>query len=193
MLWLDSITAADSLPAIWLIASGEAPRNRPERTSLRHGISRQIIAAQTGIKADQVVLSHDSAGRLLPFGSGLRTIHISHATRNGFVAVALASGPVGVDVEAVDAGPIPVQALHLAERTWLVGLPESRRPEAFAQLWAAKEAHGKWAGTGLVEPDRFPILPDQTGGWIASGLIAAVITTRLVVRNGTALAVAVAH
>jgi phosphopantetheinyl transferase len=92
----------------------------------------------------------------------------------------------------VGAGPIPLQALHRAEQLWLNQTAEAERPRAFACLWAAKEAYGKWAGTGLVEPDRLAILPNAAGGWSPAGAADAHIETRLVVRDGVELALAVA-
>ncbi len=193
MLWLDDFVKADSLPAVWLIATGEAPATRPERSRLRHGVTRRIIAAQTGMAAGQVALSHDRAGRLLPFRCGDGVIHACHATRTGFVAVALAHEGVGVDVECVSDGPIPMLALHLDEQAWLRSLPENGRARAFAQLWAAKEAHGKWLGAGVPQPDAFAVLPRDGGGWAAAAAPASAITVRLFARDGLDLAVAVAR
>lgn len=189
MLRLDSIRPADSLPAIWLIGTGEAPRNRPERSALRARISRAVIAAQTGRDAASIVIGHEPAGRPVLPGVDL---HLSHAARAGFVAVALARSPIGVDVEEVGHGPLPLAALHRAEQLWLAQIAEDRRAEAFARLWAAKEAYGKWAGTGLGEPDRFALLATGETGFSVTGVPPARIESWLCERAGVRLALALA-
>jgi phosphopantetheinyl transferase len=192
MLWFDTLRPAEALPAAWLIETGERPRTRPERSALRHDISRAVIASQTGFAVDVVTLAHDAAGALrirTPSSTGL---HASHATRDGLVLTALAGRPVGADIETVGQGPIPLGALHPDEQAWLARLSENERWPAFACLWAAKEAHGKWAGTGLPQTDLHPVLPLGPDEWRAAGQASPAITTRLVERSGRRYALAVA-
>jgi phosphopantetheinyl transferase len=192
MQWLDDFSKADSLPAVWLVATGEQPRARAERSALRGAVSRRIASIQLGLDEERVALSHDAAGRPGLSVAGVDAPHLSHATRGGFVAVALADGAVGVDVEQVGSGPIPMQALHRAEQLWLAQLAEGERERAFAQLWAAKEAYGKWLGVGLAEPDSHAILPGRDGAWVSACGSDVAIAVRLAARGGLELAVAVA-
>jgi phosphopantetheinyl transferase len=192
MHWLDGFSKSDSLPAVWLVATGQTPRTRPERSALRAAVSRRLAAIQLGIDDREIALGHDAAGRPSLTVAGAATPQLSHATRAGFVAVALADGTVGVDVEEVGAGPIPMQALHRAEQLWLAQLAEGERERAFAQLWAAKEAYGKWLGVGLAEPDSHAILPGRDGAWVSACGADVSIAVRLVQRAGIELAVAVA-
>lgn len=151
MLWLSSPDArAATLPAIWLIATDRRPATLPERSALRRGLARSILANQFNLDPEAVALDHEPAGRPLianPHGSGL---HLSLATRAGLVAVALSHQPAGVDIEGVEltAEP-PLAALHPGERAMLQALPPPARPLAFAQLWSAKEAYVKALGTGF--------------------------------------------
>ncbi len=190
--WLDGFSRAEGLPAVWLIATGQTPRTRPERSALRAAASCRIASIQFGVDAEAVALRHDPAGRPSLTLEGVAAPQLSHATRAGFVAVALADGSVGVDVEEVGAGPIPMQALHRAEQLWLAQLAEADRECAFAQLWAAKEAFGKWLGVGLSAPDSHAILPGRDGAWASACGADAAIAVRLVERAGRRLAVAVA-
>lgn len=102
MLWLSSADeTAPVLPAAWLIATAERPRNLPERSALRQAVGRRVLARQFGLPEQAVTLAHEPAGRPLiaaPPGTGLG---LSLATRAGLVAVGLAHGPVGVDVEQI--------------------------------------------------------------------------------------------
>lgn len=159
MHWLTSPIAAPALPATWLIATGASPANLAERSALRRETARRIIAAQLSLPIEAIAIGHDERGRPLlaqPVGTGL---HLSLATRAGFVALALAQHPVGVDVERVEplAAP-PLASLHPQERQALLALPELARPLAFAQLWAAKEAYVKALGTGFARaPESFSV------------------------------------
>lgn len=154
MLWLSSADeTAPALPAIWLIETGERPRNLPERSALRRAVARRVLARQLGLPESAVALAHEPAGRPLiaaPQGTGLR---LSLATRAGLVAIGLAHGPVGVDVEEIAPGDEPaLDLLHPQERRMLLDLPRPARPACFAQLWSAKEAYVKALGTGFARP-----------------------------------------
>jgi phosphopantetheinyl transferase len=180
MIWLSSETEpAPRLPAVWLIATGAEPANLTERSALRRGVARRILAMQANLTEAGVVIDHDEHGRPLlarPAGTGL---HLSLATRAGLVAVALAHRPVGVDVERIDPlAPPPLAVLHPRERETLLALPEAARPLAFARIWAAKEAYVKALGTGFARaPDSFSVsllgddtfAPDDLAGRSATG------------------------
>lgn len=193
MQWIDGIARAESLPAVWIVPTEATPRSRPERSALRGGVSRRIAALQLGLRAEQIVIAHDSAGRPLLPDPSCGGLCLSHATRGGIVAVALAESAIGVDIEAIGAGPVPLQALHRAEQLWLAQIAEAGREARFAELWAAKEAYGKWAGTGLPETDAFALLPDPVLGWKVAGAPQARIETRRLSLSRAGFAAAVAH
>jgi 4'-phosphopantetheinyl transferase len=192
MLWLDSLVRAPALPCVWLIDTGQRPFTRPERTELRHATSRAVIALQAAAHALDIRIVNEPSGRPVIRAERLDGLHLSHATRGGMVAVALAEGPVGVDVEEIGVEPIPLLALHRAEQIWLNQIAEPGRAAAFAQLWAVKEAYGKWAGVGLGEPDSFAALPTPEGAWRVTGAPAAQIATRMFEANGRRFAAAAA-
>lgn len=154
MHWSEDIAEiAPALPAIWLVRTNAAPRNLTERSALRRGTAREIVARQLGCPAEQVVIGHDPAGRPLLAVPGTPQLHVSLATRAGVVAVGLARRPLGVDVESVDAGAAPpFDLLHPDERRLLEAMKPAGRPLAFARLWAAKEAYVKALGTGFARP-----------------------------------------
>lgn len=185
MIWLTSPDAtAPALPAAWLIASGKNPRNLKERSALRRTMARQLIARQFNLESDVIEIEHDEAGQPIlvhPAGSGL---HLSLATRDGLVAVALAHDPVGIDVERIDSdAEPPLATLHRQESEALLALPAPARPLAFAQLWSAKEAYVKALGLGFVRPpesfavsllstERFEVFdPDRPGVTAGAGRI----------------------
>lgn len=160
MHWSDDADAiAPALPAIWLVRTDARPCNLTERSALRRGLARRIVARQLGCRAEGVAIAHDAAGRPLldlPRGSGL---HLSLATRAGIVAVGLAHQPLGVDVEQIDerAAP-PLDLLHPEERSALLAVGAAQRARNFASLWAAKEAYVKALGSGFRRaPESFAV------------------------------------
>ena len=86
-------------------------------------------------------------------------IEHSVAHSGDLVAVAVASAPVGVDVEQLDGRPHPLaggdpdalagMVLSAAERAVLAEVPAAGRPRAFLVAWTRKEAVTKATGDGL--------------------------------------------
>ncbi|MGX1885324.1 4'-phosphopantetheinyl transferase family protein [Streptomyces sp. NPDC055287] len=80
-------------------------------------------------------------------------VHFSLSHAGDVVIVALASAPVGVDVEEVPrpdlAAATATTALHPAELRELAALAPGARGAAFARCWTRKEAYLKATGTGL--------------------------------------------
>jgi 4'-phosphopantetheinyl transferase len=67
--------------------------------------------------------------------------------------VAIAAGPVGVDIEALPSRETVEEVsglLHPAERSEILGAPASEQAELFARLWTRKEAYLKAVGVGLA-------------------------------------------
>ncbi len=154
MHWFDDADAiAPALPAIWLVRTEAEPRNLTERSALRRGTARRIMARQLGCREGDVVIDHDKAGRPFLALPSARALHLSFATRAGVVVTGLAQHPVGVDVEHVDPAAVPpLDLLHPEERRFLAAAAPAFRPLAFARLWAAKEAYVKALGTGFTRP-----------------------------------------
>lgn len=191
MRWIDELARSPDLPALWIIQTGAQPLTRPERGALRQATSRKVVALQTGAAEGDIEIAHEASGRPIIMGAG-QGLQLSHATRDGIVIVGLSAQPIGVDIECVAAGPVPMQALHRAEQLWLAQAPPAERERRFAALWAAKEAYGKWAGTGLPQTDAFALLPDAETGWRVAGAAPARITTREITIGGVELVTAVA-
>lgn len=190
MIWLTTLDAtASSLPAAWLIETGERPANLTDRSALRQATARRVLGRQFGLPADAVEIDHDAGGRPLlggPVGGGL---HISLATRAGLVVVGLAERPVGVDVERVEPdGQPPLAVLHPSERAILLALPPAERPSTFARLWSAKEAYVKALGTGFLQPpESFAVMllsDDRFAVAARAGLPSATGTSRILNENG---------
>ncbi|WP_069169898.1 4'-phosphopantetheinyl transferase family protein [Streptomyces griseus] len=79
-------------------------------------------------------------------------LHFSLSHCEGLSLIAVAAGPVGVDVEPVPAAQTLVEAadvLHPAESAELAALDPGLRPAAFARVWTRKEACLKGLGIGL--------------------------------------------
>lgn len=119
----------------------------------RRLLLRRFVAALTGCPAAAVMVASD-AGRpcLQP---PLQGVFVSTASREGWVALALAASPVGVDVERVGPAREPAwNVLSPAEQAALRRRPKEERWPAFLTLWTAKEAYLKAIGLGLSREPR---------------------------------------
>jgi 4'-phosphopantetheinyl transferase len=152
---------ADAQPRGWLDA-GEADRlaatGSPQRSRqflAGHWLARPMAAAATGTRPHGWLLSAATTGApgLALRDGGVHGLHLSISHSGDIVAVAIASIPVGIDVEAE--GRV---------RDWLALADEVFAPQECAQLrtaegrdrsdmfhrfWTLKEAFGKRDGSGL--------------------------------------------
>jgi 4'-phosphopantetheinyl transferase len=94
-------------------------------------------------------------------GSGL-SFSLAHS--GDAVAVAVARGPVGIDVERASAGCVCslASAMHPEDAALAEALPEPDRHAAIIRWWVRMEAVLKRAGTGIAHGgmDAFPVLGD---------------------------------
>ncbi|MFB6832195.1 4'-phosphopantetheinyl transferase family protein [Streptomyces hydrogenans] len=169
-------------------ARGFATEEGRSRYVWAHLALRRVLARYAG--ADPAGLRFGREGRygrpVLRGVDGPPGFSLSHS--HGLVAVAVAAGVVGVDVQR-ECPPETVEAclprLHPWERAELERLGPARRVEAFTRLWARKEAYLKGLGTGLARAPRADYLGDaepaaRPAGWsvcgvpVAAGYAAAV-------------------
>ena len=135
-------------------------------------LANQLLGQVLQADPRQVLWSHDASGRPQVTDNALQ-LSLSHCA--GCVAVALAAGPVGVDVESLgrraDWRGVSRRVFAPAEQAALEALPEQRLPAAALQLWSAREAWGKAAGQGIATLARRPLFNWQGGAWrpLASG------------------------
>ena len=97
-------------------------------------------------------------------------VSVSHA--GPLHVVAIADGPIGVDLERQGAGVgIDQVALHPDELALLAGAPAQVRSEEILATWVAKEAALKLTGTGLrVAPESFVVR--HADGWhVGAGVL----------------------
>ncbi|MGD9485993.1 4'-phosphopantetheinyl transferase superfamily protein [Streptomyces sp. TRM70308] len=118
-------------------------------------------------------------------------LHHSLSHTGGLALVALATTPVGVDVERLpspDTVANTARALHAREAAELAPLSAEDSPAAFARAWTRKEAYLKGLGIGL---GRDPSLDYVGTGPTAAGLPGWTIAD-VRVPTGYAAAVALA-
>ncbi|MGH9177198.1 MAG: 4'-phosphopantetheinyl transferase family protein [Acidimicrobiales bacterium] len=147
----------------WLVASLSATeRARAERYRFpRHarrfsagrGWLRHVLGAELGVPAAAVRLGENGAKPHLLDDPGLH-FNMSHAAELAVIAVA--SRPVGIDVEPVahmrfDPGLVGL-ACTSAEAEELDRLPVEEQAVGFLRIWTAKEAYLKATGAGLSVP-----------------------------------------
>lgn len=172
-----------------------------------HGALRRVLGAYAGLPPAAVRLARQRCpacggphGRPVLSGPAGRALHFSLGYSGGLALLALASEPVGVDVERV---PGPKRAeeaarvLHASELRELARMSVEGRPGGFARCWTRKEAHRKATGEGLsceaprdrylgagLRPARLPgwrtVDVDVPGGWAAACVVrsAGEVTVR---------------
>ena len=150
--WIESLSGWDGTLPATLVAIGLPPEQR-------EGLLRALAARALGYRPEAIDVQQPE-GRppvvARPAGSGL---YLSKAARGAVAAASVATSPIGVDVEGVDAdGEIPWNVLHPAEAAMLQALGGLDRSRAFARLWSLKEAYAKAAGVGLSrEPSAYEV------------------------------------
>ena len=135
-------------------ARAESLRDREVRASfvLGHACLRLLLARELGLAPSMVQMKAGTFGkpRLTPPAPGM---HFSFSRRPGYVAIALGTAPLGVDVEVagrgVDIHGIAARFFTAAEQHYLTqGGPDDASLRFFG-LWARKESLLKAAGLGV--------------------------------------------
>ena len=131
-----------------LARPGAAPRDYFLRRRLA---LRALLGASLGVDPGDVRIGYgvEGAPRVLSHKA-----FVSIASRGSIAALAIASSPVGIDLEPLDAqAPVVREVLHPRE---LLALQD--KPDHFLRLWTAKEAYLKAHGAGLLrDPSQIEI------------------------------------
>jgi phosphopantetheinyl transferase len=134
------------------------PELRRDRL-IAHGLHRALLADALGLPAMEVPLFNAPGGQPRLACAGWHT-SLSHT--RGFAAMAVARGPVGVDIEARPRQPLRPLADLICDAAEFAGLPaeDPAAEQALWTLWVRKEAALKAAGLGLSRPmTSFTALP----------------------------------
>lgn len=111
----------------------------------------KLAAEQAGLPVHALTLQRDAHSKpRLRLPAGCAPLHANLSHSGQWVAIALAAGPVGIDIERLR--EFDWQALrqaHFADDPWPPGVDPTL---AFHQLWCSKEALLKAAGGGLAMP-----------------------------------------
>ena len=154
----------DTERVLWLLSSDERRRHdrlafaRDQRDyAVAHALLRLVVAAHMAVRPQDLVLAADAEGKPFLAGcsrEGCPSFSLSHT--RGLVACIIGTGPVGVDVEAVDPS-LPADVLSRrffapGEAMAIEGCPADERPGRFTELWVLKEALFKALGRELERP-----------------------------------------
>lgn len=135
---------------------------------LAYGLLLRQLVAEGFTDRCQPVIDINETGR--PFIGNLPNVHVSISHTEGWVACALASKPVGIDIEAeLGVAAVSYQGaiaplLSAEERDWLASCSPGSAARNLVLLWTRKEAYLKAMGKGLPGAmDRFSSIPPETG------------------------------
>ncbi|MGW4851232.1 4'-phosphopantetheinyl transferase family protein [Streptomyces sp. NPDC004288] len=142
------------------------------RYGFAHASLRTILSGLTGTAPDALRFARASCPGC--GGAHGRPVLSTHAPEfslsysRDMVLVAVASEPIGVDVEPTPEPEVAeelARILHPAERAEIEAAPPHSRPVAFARLWARKEAYLKGLGTGLGRDAAADDVRGDLPGW----------------------------
>jgi len=129
---------------------------------------RQILSKYAGRDPSSLVFERNAHGKPRMAGG---SIHHSLSHAGSWVALAIDSRPVGVDVEevreGVDQGGVMGMVFSALERDWMLeGAGDQAR---FFGIWTAKEALLKFRGVGFREDPRLVCTrkPSEGEEWLA--------------------------
>lgn len=141
------------------------PRRRERLAAVRLLLD---LLRHEGLSTD-VRIRRDAWGRPHFEGSALPDFNLSHS--DGFVAVAIGDGSVGIDLQGVneDFDPVPLAERFFSqtEAGRIKNAQTSTRVDLFFALWTKKEALGKALGKGLTDTlggdagDPLPVLTQK--------------------------------
>ena len=134
-----------------------APRARPAFVASR-ALLRELLQAATGVAAHAWDVSAQAGSAPVARAAGGGAIHASLSHRLGWVAAALADGPVGVDLECErparsDAAERAALMLAPEEMSGWQSLPDDTQAAALLAHWTAKEAWFKASPPGAAPWD----------------------------------------
>jgi 4'-phosphopantetheinyl transferase len=136
------------------------------RYQVAHALLRQVLAARTGIpparlRFTRLPCPRCGAVRGRPALAGDGAPHFSMARSGDAVAIAVASVPVGIDIERTPPGCTCELAgvMHGDDASQVGRLPEPRRHAAILRWWVRAEAVLKCTGAGIAHGMAdFPVL-----------------------------------
>lgn len=135
-----------SLPA----EEKDAPRIGRAGFLLRRRIARALASGIMGRPPEQVAIKAGRGGAAMISGAD-GAPWISFSSRGPFNLVALASKPVGIDIELdINVAEIPLNLLRPDEKAALDLLSPDARAQSFVSLWAEKEAVAKALHLGFT-------------------------------------------
>ena len=153
----------DTERVLWLLSSDE--RRRHDRLAfardrrdyvVAHALLRIVLAAHLSVRPQDLVFAADADGKPALAGRWREGPSFSLSHTRGLVTCLIGSGPVGVDVEAVDPSrPADVLSRRFfapGEAAAIEGCPADERPGRFTEIWVLKEALFKALGRELERP-----------------------------------------
>ena len=123
---------------------------------------KPVVTGTTDPDADPAAAVWDSGSKL--------SFSLAHS--GDVVAIAVARGPVGVDVERAPSGCVCAlaSAMHPSDAAIVEALPEPDRHTAVIRWWVRAEAVLKCAGSGIAHGmDAFPVLNAPRQGQVRTG------------------------
>ena len=160
---IDEVSGGADGPCVLLVPIGGSEL---EQRAHRRALALKMAEIAFGRAGLTIGSTKEGALRFFENGNPV-PLYLSHATRGGCSAIAVAREPVGVDLELLQPAFEPAwNILHQREKVLLENLDgndseKSARHLAFLKIWTGKEACLKLEGQGLLtDPSLLEVMGD---------------------------------
>lgn len=131
------------------------------RFVIRHTALRLLLADRLGLAPAAIRIGNTDKGK--PFLVESPSLHFSISQSGPLAVIAISECPLGADIERVDF-TFPIADVITSVMTERERSQIDKTPAGFFQVWTAKEAILKAAGTGLSTPMTQIEISDRDGG-----------------------------
>lgn len=127
-----------------------------EHFIVARGLLREILSRYLNQKPNDISFYYNQHGKPALHTHGEESLYFNVSHSYGLALYAVASGPIGVDLERIRTN-FPYQEIagkffSTKENAMLRSLPHNLQPKAFFTCWTRKEAYIKATGKGLSIP-----------------------------------------
>ncbi len=121
--------------------------NRKKSILLSQGFAKEKIAEEFSLDKKDIIFSVTPAGK--PYCKSHRKIYFSLSHSGDFLALAISSGDVGIDIEKIREAKESLVNRVCCENEKKKIFSDKNPDKKFTEIWTRKEAYLKALGTGI--------------------------------------------
>jgi phosphopantetheinyl transferase len=132
-----------------------ASTKRRDEYAASRVLAKQCAAEFTDSRPEDWYIERSQTGapKLCRHGQAEQNLHISISHSKFYCAATVANHAIGLDLQFIETlerwRAIETRVFSSSELTAIKSLPNDLQSRAYSEIWALKEAHGKFNGQGL--------------------------------------------